>query len=91
MTTCLRKSCSFGLPCVSFMNVYQFVCAFFPFSVGLNSILLINRHIQQDNDIYGTGSDRKLKACINHLLSLYKSSPFSVEGRWDGGIDCISS
>ena len=28
---------------------------------GLNSILLINRHIQQDKDIYGTGSDRKLK------------------------------
>ena len=25
--------------------------------VGLNSILLINRHIQQDKDIYGTGSD----------------------------------
>ena len=35
---------------------------------GLNSILLINRHIQQDKDIYGTGSDRKLKAYINHLL-----------------------
>ena len=25
MTTCLRKSCSFGLLCVSFMNVDQFV------------------------------------------------------------------
>ena len=35
--------------------------------VSLNSILLINRHIQQDKDIYGTGSDRKLKAYINHL------------------------
>ena len=44
------------------------------FSLGLNSILLINRHIQQDKDIYGTGSDRKLKAYINHLL-IYKSSP----------------
>ena len=36
--------------------------------IGLNSILLINRHIQQDKDIYGTGSDRKLTAYINHLL-----------------------
>ena len=27
MTTCLGKSCSFGLQCVSFVNVYQFcVC-----------------------------------------------------------------
>ena len=26
MTTYLGKSCSFGLMCVSFMNVYQFVC-----------------------------------------------------------------
>ena len=24
MTTCLGKSCSFGLLCVSFVNVYQF-------------------------------------------------------------------
>ena len=30
MTACLGKSCSFGLLCVSFVNVYQFVC-FFPF------------------------------------------------------------
>ena len=26
MTICLGKSCSFGLLCVSFVNVYQFVC-----------------------------------------------------------------
>ena len=31
MTTCLGKSCSFDLPCVSFMNGYQVVCASFPF------------------------------------------------------------
>ena len=32
MTTCLGKSCSFGLLCVHFVNVYEFVCAvFFPF------------------------------------------------------------
>ena len=35
---------------------------------GLNNILLINCHIQHDKDIYCTGSDRKLKAYINHLL-----------------------
>ena len=26
MATCLGKSCSFGLLCVSFLNVYEFVC-----------------------------------------------------------------
>ena len=26
MDTCLGKSCSFGLLCVSFVNVYQSVC-----------------------------------------------------------------
>ena len=26
MTTCLRKSCSIGLLCVSFVNVYEFAC-----------------------------------------------------------------
>ena len=32
MTTCSGKSCSFGLLCVSFVNVYQILCAsFFPF------------------------------------------------------------
>ena len=33
MTTCLGKSCSFSLLCVSFVNVYQFVCASFPFGI----------------------------------------------------------
>ena len=28
MTTCLGKSCSFGLLCVSFVNFYQFGCVF---------------------------------------------------------------
>ena len=32
MTTCLEKSCSFGLLCMYFVNVYQFLCVlFFPF------------------------------------------------------------
>ena len=32
MTTCIKKSCSFGLLCVSFVYVYQFcVCHLFPF------------------------------------------------------------
>ena len=31
MTTCLEKSCSFVLLCVTFVNVYQFVyVCFFP-------------------------------------------------------------
>ena len=32
MTTCFGKSCLFGLLCVSFVNVYQFmgVCTSFP-------------------------------------------------------------
>ena len=35
MTTCLGQSCSFCLLCVSFVNVYQFVCASVPpFLVG---------------------------------------------------------
>ena len=33
MTTCLEKSCTFGLLIVSFVNVYQFVCVLFPFLV----------------------------------------------------------
>ena len=32
MNTCFRKNYSFGLPCVSFVNVYQFMCASFAFS-----------------------------------------------------------
>ena len=28
MTTCLGKSCLFGLLCMSFVNVYDFVCMF---------------------------------------------------------------
>ena len=28
MTTCLGKRCSFGLPCVSFVNVYHVVYMF---------------------------------------------------------------
>ena len=32
MTTCLGKSCSFGLPCVPFVNCRQFMyLSYFPF------------------------------------------------------------
>ena len=31
MTTCLGKSCSFGLPRVPFVNCYQFMYCYFPF------------------------------------------------------------
>ena len=51
------------------LDILTLIYIFSSFSLsGLNSILLINRHIQQDKDIYGTGSDRKLTAYINHLL-----------------------
>ena len=33
MNSCFGKSCLFGLLCVSFVNVYQFVCLLF-FSYG---------------------------------------------------------
>ena len=37
MTTSLETSCSVGLPCVSFVNVYQFLCvlSFLVFRVGV--------------------------------------------------------
>ena len=59
--------------------------------VGFNNILLINRHIQHDKDIYDTGSDRKLKAYINQLLRLKCTychigvGRFRILGGWGGG------
>ena len=48
MTTCLAKSCSFGLLCVSFVNVYQILCASsYPFGIegGIwDVIVLIPAH-----------------------------------------------
>ena len=48
MTTCLRKSCSFGLLCVCFVNVYQILCASsYPFGIedGIwDMIVLIPAH-----------------------------------------------
>ena len=43
-------------------------------SISLNNTLLTNRHIQHNKDFYGTGSDRKLKAYINHLLKMTEKS-----------------
>ena len=34
MTTCIGQSCSFALLCISFMKVYQFVCARASFPFG---------------------------------------------------------
>ena len=36
MTTCLGKSCSYGLLCVSFVNVYQFVYVLLSLCKGEN-------------------------------------------------------
>ena len=42
MTTCLGKSCLFGLPCVSFVGVYQILCvSFFPFSIEGRMLVVI--------------------------------------------------
>ena len=41
MSTCLGKSCSFGLLCVSFVNVYQFVRA-------ILSLLVLRRNVGFD-------------------------------------------
>ena len=48
MTTCLGKSCSFGLPCVYFVNVNKF-CVFHSIPFGIEDgmwdvILLISYH-----------------------------------------------
>ena len=37
MTTCLGKSCSFGLLCVSFVNVYQYLRVSLFFSLVLRA------------------------------------------------------
>ena len=47
MTTCLGKSCSFGLLCVSFVRICQFLSVSFPFgfeSGMLDMIVLIPDH-----------------------------------------------
>ena len=49
MAICFEKSCSFGLPCVFFANIYQFVCvcASFPFDFEgriLDLTVLISGH-----------------------------------------------
>ena len=47
MTTYLRKNCSFSFLCMSFLNVYHFVCASFPFGflVGMwDLIVLVTDH-----------------------------------------------
>ena len=43
MITCLGNSCSCGLPCVSFVNDYLFVCASFPFGFegGLCDLIVL--------------------------------------------------
>ena len=41
MTTCKGKSCSFGLLCVSLVNVYHFcVCPSLPFEGGMWDLIL---------------------------------------------------
>ena len=47
MTTCLGNSCSFGLLCQFFDNVYQFVCVLLSLlvlRVGCGFIILVPDH-----------------------------------------------
>ena len=47
MATCLGKSCSFGVLCVSFVNVYKCVSVVFPFGFeeGMwDMVLLVPDH-----------------------------------------------
>ena len=44
MTICLEKSCSVGLLCVSFVNVYQFLCVNFLRGGMWDVIVLIPDH-----------------------------------------------
>ena len=49
MITCLGKNCLFGLLCVSFVNVYKFmcVCPLFPFGLeggNWDLVVLISDH-----------------------------------------------
>ena len=41
MTTCLGKSCSFDLLCVSFVNVYHLYLCLFPFGFNTGMWILI--------------------------------------------------
>ena len=47
MAACFEKSCLIGLPCVYFVDVYHFVCAYFPFRFkdGMwNCVVLIHAY-----------------------------------------------
>ena len=41
MTTCLGKSCSFGLLCVSFVNVYACASFLFSFEGGILDLIVL--------------------------------------------------
>ena len=45
VVACFRESGSFGLPCVSFVDVCQFACVLFPFGVRVEcGIVLVPDH-----------------------------------------------
>ena len=52
MTTCVGKSCSFGLLCVSFVNFYQILCVSFPFLVVVVALLFYvhGKHLRSCRD-----------------------------------------
>ena len=81
MATCLGKSCSFDLLCMSFVNVYQSVCPSFPFGFegGMWDVLIPDHclSIYFLYKLYGTCDILRLKAFSE--TSTYYFFPF------DGG------
>ena len=60
-TCCLGKNYSFGLACVSFVNVYEFVCLFFSLlvsSVGFYCVIFITKMVNDAVISIGVGRFR---------------------------------
>ena len=76
MTICLGKSCPFGLLCVSFVNVYQFLCVSF-FSFGFEGgmwdlIVLISDHCLSIYSAFKSRSKYVLKASTVYMQNFRK-------------------
>ena len=76
MTTCLGKSCSFGLPCVSFVNVYQFVCVCASFPFGFEGgmwdlIVVVPDHCLFFTSIYSADKKELQDKLVNYFVNIY--------------------
>ena len=76
MTTCLGKSCTFGTLCLSFVNVYQFVCEYLSFPFGFEGgmwdlIVLIPDHTLIITGVFrrrDIGSKARCHVALKHVL-----------------------